>query len=350
MLCAIKYFMQKFILIFILFIVGNSFGQNKCDTLFILADKYFSNNNLDNAIETFSKIINHRCTDSLLVKAYNGRGTIYNYEKKYEKAILEFDNAIKVDDHNAYAYANKAATYSYQEKFIDAIQLLTQAINLEPEHMFYKMRADCEVSAEQNENAILDYEISIKMNPSYVEAYNGLTYVYKSLNKLDKAEKVLNDLLKNNPNRPELILNRAIFYRESEEYEKAINDYSAFYHYDSTHPLMVYYLGYCYEKTGNLYKAINLYSKSIKLKDDVDVFWARGYLYKKTNQFKLAIHDMQTVLGFDPKRAQAYLIIGNSYSELGEKAKAIEAYKKGLTLNPYYNTKTLLELGLKKFE
>jgi tetratricopeptide (TPR) repeat protein len=342
--------MQKIILIFTLLFSSFTFGQKQCDTLFIKADKFIDNDELDRAIEIFTSIINKKCNDSILVKAYNGRGMTYNYQKNYEKALLDFDNAIKIDKHNAVAYANKAATYSYQEKYIDAIQLLTQAINLSPDYIFYKMRADCEVGAEQTEKAIFDYEACIKLNHSYVDAYDGLSYVYKTQKKFDKAETVINDLLKNNPNKPELILFRAVFYRETEEYEKAIKDYSISFRYDSTHPKMLYNFGYCYEMTGDLHKAIDLYSKALKFKKDVNVFWARGYLYKKTNQFKLAIQDMQAVLDFEPNRAQAYLIIGNSYSELGEKEKAIQAYKKGLTLNPKYNTKTLLELGLKKFE
>jgi tetratricopeptide (TPR) repeat protein len=55
---------------------------------------------------------------------------------------------------------------------------------------------------------------------------------------------------------------------------------------------------------------------------------------------------MQNFLKFELNNAQAYLIIGNIYSAIGNKSKAIEAYKHGLALNPKYNIRALLELGL----
>ncbi len=97
--------------------------------------------------------------------------------------------------------------------------------------------------------------------------------------------------------------------------------------------------GVCYDVLGDSSEAINLYAKSIQAKENPLAYLNRGRLYKKNNQFKLAIEDMQNVLQLDQTSAQAYLIIGNSYAQLGDKEKAIKAYKQGLALNPKPNIK-----------
>ena len=337
--------MQKILLIFSLLLCKNLFGQNNCDTLFSKADFAYQNDKFEEAITFFDKIIQQKCSN--LSKAYNNRGTVYNYLEKYDKALNDFEEALKINPKDATALANKAATFSYQKKYTEAVELLNKSIEEEPTYyLFYKMRADILGSNEENDKAIADYEKCISLKSSYIEAYKELAKLYRSIDNNTKAEETFNRLIKNNSDNPRLIILRATFYRQTKEYAKAIPDYLQALKIDAKEPKTLYNIGYCYEMEGETDKAIDYYTKSIKQKESEIAYWARGYIYKKSGKLQLAIKDMENNLRLDPNNAQAYLVMGNSYFDLGNKQNAVECYTKGLKLNPKPNIKSLLEYGL----
>jgi tetratricopeptide (TPR) repeat protein len=337
--------MQKSLLLFGLFLCQNLFGQDNCDTLFSKADDAFQNYKFEEAITFFNKIIHQKCSD--LLKAYNNRGTVYNYLEKYDKALNDFEEALKINSKNAMALANKAATFSYQKKYKEATELLNKSIAEAPNYyLFYKMRADILGSNNETDKAIADYEKCISLKSSYIDAYMGLAKFYRSIDNNSKEEETYNRLIKNNSDNPRLIIFRATFYRQTRQYSKAITDYLQAIKIDATEPETLYNVGYCYEMEGETDKAIDYYTKSIKQKESEIAYWARGYIYKKSGKLLSAISDMENNLRLDPENAQAYLVMGNSYLDLGNKQKAVECYKKGLSLNPKPSIKELLELQL----
>ena len=337
--------MQRLLLIISLFLCENLIGQVNCDTLFSKADLAFQNDKFEESVTFYDKIIQQKCSE--LSRAFNNRGTVYNYLEKYDKALNDFEEALKINPKDATALANKAATFSYQKKYQEATELLNKSIEQEPTYyLFYKMRADILGSNDENDKAIADYEKCISLKSSYVDAYKELAKLYKSIDNNSKAEETFNRLIKNNQDNPRLIILRANFYRQTEQYAKAIADYLKAIKIDDTEPKTLYNIGYCYDMNNETDKAIEYYTKSLKQKESKEAYWARGYIYKKSEKFQLAISDMENNIRLDPGHSQAYLIMGNSYLELGNKQKAIECYKKGLAFNPKYNTKTLLELGL----
>ncbi len=341
--------MRKTILLFLVFIVGRSLGQSNCDSLFAVGDKLYLEGKYKDAVAAFNRIIDQDCKD--LPRAYNGRGTVYNSLQQYDSALKDFESALKIDSNNSTAMANEAITYSDLKKYPEAIELLTKAIKISPKYyLFFRMRGEAEEGNEQNDMAIVDYENSMNMNKEDIDSYRELAKLYQKEKDYSDAEDVLNKLLMHHPNEPRLVIFRATFYRQTEQYDKAISDYATVCGIDSTDPATLYSYGYCYEMKGEPEQAIELYSKSILHKGGEYAYWGRGFLYKQLGQFALAIDDMQNYLKLKPNDAHAYLIIGNSYSGLGDKVKATEAYNKGLTLNPQYNIKALLETGLKNLK
>ena len=285
--------MRKTLLVFLLFIVGKSLGQVNCDSLFTAADKMYQAGKYQDALEAFNKIIDLECKD--LPGAYNGRGTVYNGLKQYDSALNDFESALKIDSNNSTAMANEAATYSSLKKYPQAIELLTKAIKINPKYyLYFRMMAEVEESNEQYEMAIVDYENSMNLNREDIDSYRELAKLYQKEKDYSDAEDVLNKLLMHHPNEPKLVIFRATFYRQTEQYDKAISDYAIVCGIDSTDPATLYSYGYCYEMKGEPEQAIELYSRSILHKGGEYAYWGRGFLYKQLGQFALAIDDMQT--------------------------------------------------------
>ena len=113
----------------VLFIsVVNCYGAKvKAEEFFELGKKYFSVDNVDQAIDNYSKAIK---INPKFAKAYNNRGTAYILKKQYALAIADFTKAIEFDPKNGKAYHNRAIVYSYQGETDKARQDLQKAQSL----------------------------------------------------------------------------------------------------------------------------------------------------------------------------------------------------------------------------
>jgi tetratricopeptide (TPR) repeat protein len=57
-------------------------------------------------------------------------GDIHDYHRKYEKAIISYDNALKIDPDCADAWFNKAITLNKMEKHEDATRCVAITLSL----------------------------------------------------------------------------------------------------------------------------------------------------------------------------------------------------------------------------
>lgn len=113
----------------VLFIsVVNCYGAKvKAEEFFELGKKYALVDNVDQAIDNYSKAIK---IDPKFAKAYNNRGAAYILKKQYDLAIADFTKAIELDPKNGKAYHNRAIVYSYQGETDKALQDLQKARRL----------------------------------------------------------------------------------------------------------------------------------------------------------------------------------------------------------------------------
>lgn len=368
--------MKKLILIFNILVSFNLFGQTQCDSLFTLADKTYQEKGAKEAIEIFTKIIVLKCTKLSL--AYNNRGFMLNEIENYKGAISDFENAIKIDTFNHEAYANESTSYNMLDNSAKATFLIDKAIQLSPNnYQYYRLKGDIKYSEEKYDSAIINYKKSISLKSNYLELYTLIAKLYEEINKVamknangnatsknndldeqsfansfysnrDSAEAILTLLISRFPNNKLLILNRADFYNRNFLYDKAISDYLKGlndYTKDDKDELLCN-LANCYDGNGDYDNAIKYYTESINVKPNVIAYANRGRRYKKLNNLKQAILDEENVIRLNPTYAQAYLIIGNCYIEMGQKQKALDFFKKGLAQKPKGEIKELLEMQM----
>jgi tetratricopeptide (TPR) repeat protein len=108
--------------------VVNCYGaKGKAEEFFEQGKKFSSVENVDQAIENYSKAIK---IDPKLAKAYNNRGIAYMWKKQYDLALTDFSKTIALDPKNGKAYNNRAIVYSYQGENNKALQDLHKAQSL----------------------------------------------------------------------------------------------------------------------------------------------------------------------------------------------------------------------------
>jgi tetratricopeptide (TPR) repeat protein len=73
-------------------------------------------------------------------QAYYGRGEAYSDKKDYEKAIVDYTEAIRLDPTDEMAYFSRGIAYSHKKDYDKAIADYTEAIRLDPTDgdAFYK--------------------------------------------------------------------------------------------------------------------------------------------------------------------------------------------------------------------
>lgn len=105
-----------------------SCGTRKTAEEFFEEGKKFSlANNFEQAIINYNEAIK---LNPDMVKAYNNRGVAYVETKKYDLAIADFNKAIELDSKNGKVYNNRAIAYWYKGEIHKVHQDIQKAQDL----------------------------------------------------------------------------------------------------------------------------------------------------------------------------------------------------------------------------
>ncbi len=93
-------------------------------------------------------------------------------------------------------------------------------------------------------------------------------------------------------------------------------------------------LGNYYRDRGMHDKALEIYSRGLRLKDDAEMYNSRAKLYFIKGDVEKAIRDYEKAIQLMPDRADFYVNLGASYAKAGRYDKGLEAIEKGLSIDP----------------
>jgi len=99
-------------------------------------ENYFSKSKFDEAIADFSEAIKLEPDNPF---SYNKRGSAYMNKKEYDLALSDFNKAIELYPNKVGSfYADRGVTYVYKGDNVSAISDLEIAINIDPQNKDYK--------------------------------------------------------------------------------------------------------------------------------------------------------------------------------------------------------------------
>lgn len=123
-----------------------------------------------------------------IVENYIKRGNAYNYIGEHDKAITDYDQAIKLKPNYAKAYYNRGNAYRDKVDFDQAIADYTKAIELKPDYVeAYYNRGKLYHEINAYDKAIEDFSAVIKLEPEHADAYNYRATLYRDKGKYDKT-------------------------------------------------------------------------------------------------------------------------------------------------------------------
>lgn len=121
-------------------------------------------------------------------EAYLERGDAYAGRQKWEQAIAEYDQAIRLKPDYAEAYNNRGYAYYWKGPSTQAIADLSKALELRPDYPYaYNTRGAAYMASGHPEQAIPDFNRAIELQPEFPQAYTNRGNAYLRTGRLDLA-------------------------------------------------------------------------------------------------------------------------------------------------------------------
>ena len=257
-----------------------------------------------------------------LALAYNKRGNAYANMGQHERAIQDYDLAIKQQPTMPWPYNNRGNAYRRLGQLDRALQDYDQAIKLKPDYVFpFANRGIIYTNKGQLDRATQEYSQAIKLKPDYAEAFVGRGVAYSRLGQHDRAIQDFDQAIKLKPDYADAFEARGFTYRRKSQYDRAIQDYDQAIKLKPDHVVALANRGFAYSFKGQLDRAMLDFDQAIKLKPDfAEAFYGRGHIHRTRGQLDAAIVEYSSALRFNPKHAYSLYGRGLARRQKGDAA------------------------------
>jgi tetratricopeptide (TPR) repeat protein len=136
--------------------------------------------------------------------AYNNRGTEYLRRGDYDKAIFDYDQALRINPNffkKAYdLYDNRGSAYLMKGDYERAIADYDQALRIRPNDAnSYHNRGTAYLYKGDPEKAIADFNKALEINPGYAETYFNKALACEKMGHLKEAIEAYRGFIENVP-------------------------------------------------------------------------------------------------------------------------------------------------------
>ncbi|MGE5355132.1 MAG: tetratricopeptide repeat protein [Deltaproteobacteria bacterium] len=193
-------------------------------------------------------------------------------------------------NHKNYFSLNNRGHYYRQKNLIDkALQDYNEALKMKPDYyLSLNNRGKIYFDQGQLENAMQDYNKCLKIAPNYAVALSNRGAAHGAIGQVDYAIKDLNRALELEPNNYDALSNRGFAYYQKGEYAKTISDYKHFLELKPDNADIINTIGLCYLQLKDPEKAFIHLRKAISLEPEKGAFYLNMSLayFQKSNWIK----------------------------------------------------------------
>ncbi len=293
----------------------------------------------DKQLADFNEAIKLTSADQ---EALRSRAIFFVGHKKYEEALKDLEQLLRVDPKNELVVQLKGETLFMLKRNAEAMRTFDQAVQLRPGSAFpYVNRA--RIRAEQNDTkgALEDLDTALKMQNDDPAALFTRARVYKQMNEPTKAQADIDTALKNGAG-PLLFRQllaarglRAMIAAESGDYDQVIVDLEELIKIAPQNADLRRQIGVLYTMSKHYDKAIEQFEELAKLMPkNPETLFQLGILYTLNKQTDKAIEKYSQVIEQDDKSFQAYRSRGDAYLNIGKHAEAIKDYEAAFKIKP----------------
>tara|TARA_B100000900_G_scaffold376875_1_gene359892 strand:- start:4048 stop:5553 length:1506 start_codon:yes stop_codon:yes gene_type:complete len=174
----------------------------------------------------------------------------------------------------------------------------SQALNLNGFISYYQKNFD---------EAIKHWQKAIKINPNYIEAYNGCGNAYKNLKQLEKAVECFNKAIQIEPRYLEAYINLGNVLIKLEKFEEAIINFDKVNKFKSISAEAFQGKAYSLMKLKKYDEAIFNFNQSIKMKpNDANTYYNLGATYESLEKWQDAADNFSKAMEIDSNHNKAF--------------------------------------------
>ena len=318
-------------------------------------------NELDRAIEDCTAIIQLEPE----ARSFVDRGNLWLRLHNADKAIADFDQAIRLDPHATPAFTGRGEARLIKKEYDQAIADHSEAIRLSPDDVVARYsRGQSWAEKGDYDKAITDYNAALKLDPECVAALNGRGLAWHRKTEYDKAIADYDSALRLDPKSAAVYYNRGLAWQFKNEFIKAVDDFDQAVRLDPRYAAASQFAGRASAMVvgagtvagippltplvprapGPVDPAVvkagadNPFSNfSQNLQRDLeyaDLCVQCAYVWGTAKEYDKAIADFNEALRFNPNLTGAYIGRGHAHWEKKEFDKAIADYDRALKIDP----------------
>lgn len=146
-----------------------------------------------------------------LATAYKNRGDAYDNKGQYERALEDYDQAVKTNPLDAEAFNSRGTTYIALERYKLALGDFNQAVRINPASpVSLANRCFAKAILGELEQALSDCNDALRIKQKYPGAYASRALAYLKLKRYDDAIADYTALIKSQPDNPYALFGRGV--------------------------------------------------------------------------------------------------------------------------------------------
>jgi tetratricopeptide (TPR) repeat protein len=240
-------------------------------------------------------------TENLSV-IYNNRGSANVSKRAYDRAIQDYDEAIRLSPSIAYNYRERGKAYYDKRDYDRAIQDLNEAIRLSPnDTSALNSRGLAYYYKNDPNRAIQDFNEVIRLSPSDAQTYNNRGNAYDVKDDHDRSIQDFNEAIRLNPKDAHAYNNRGGAFAVKGDDDRAIQDFNEAINLNPNFATAYYGRGLAYNNKGDYARAIQDFNEAIRLQPNFGyAYEKRGEAYLSQSNLTTAIADFEVVISHAP--------------------------------------------------
>ncbi len=220
-------------------------------------------------VEKFALIDNERMSPKALSGFLSRRGYANYWVEEYDKALVNYNYAIELDDKYAWAIASRGQTYRQMEKYKESLADFNRAIELDDKVAWViASRGETYRLMEKYEEALADYTRAIELDDKYAWAVASRGLTYQLMKKYEESLTDFNHAIELDDKAAWVIASRGQTYRLMEKYEEALADYTRAIEVDDKYAWAVASRGLTYQRLKRYKEAITDLKNAVELEPD----------------------------------------------------------------------------------
>jgi tetratricopeptide (TPR) repeat protein len=224
------------------------------------------------------------------VAAVHHRGVGYLLKQDFDRAILEFNEALKIDPATKRSLNSRGNAWKGKGELDLALADYNEAIRVDPAFSFpYNGRASVWYNRGEWDRAIADYSEVIRLDPGLAAPYANRGTAWQAKGELDRALEDQNEALRRDPKNVVVYANRGEIWRLKGDLERALIEQDQSVRLDPQSPLPFASRGDTYRYKGELNRALADYDQALRLTPDyIPAYVGRGLTFEKAGDIARA--------------------------------------------------------------